>query len=324
MSRTSFIVLIVAAFFQFGTAGFAQSLATVTFRLSDGEVCKPFSNLDCSDQPRVEVEIGFDNSNGLHALILEAQTVRLGEVSHQLFGHGSSLGKGPQFRQMYLNYRAPITFEERGDSGVRVRTVIKATRSGINPRRTSMTVSIADAAQWYQLQYLEVPAPSDICPSGTTPTLNAPSANVVAPRLRATVNVDDIPGWLDSRIADAINGKIFTPLSNAMGNLVLLGFGKPTVQFKADGGTDVGLRLTIPFRAEEESIVTGGLATALSYSAGTSTLQVLWGLLSSESNLQPKLDEFADRLVSTEPNWRISPGHLNWFCRSEDGDSKIP
>lgn len=163
MRRTSFIVLMVAAFLQFGTAGFAQSLATVTFRLSDGEVCKPFSNLDCSNQPRVEVEIGFDNSNGQQALILEAQTVRLGEVSHQLFGHGSSLGKGPQFRRMYLNYRAPITFEEHGDSGVRVRTVIKATRSGIKPRRTSMAVSIADAAQQYQLQYLEVPAPSDIC-----------------------------------------------------------------------------------------------------------------------------------------------------------------
>lgn len=225
---------------------------------------------------------------------------------------------------MYLNYRAPIIFEEHGASGVRARTVIKATHSGIKPRRTSMTVSVADAAQRYQLQYLEVPTPGDICPSGTTPTLNAPSANVVAPRLSATVNVDDIPSWLDSRIADAINGKIFTPLSNALGNLILLGFGKPTVQLKADGGTDLGLRLTIPFRAEEESIVTGSLSTALSYPAGTSTLQVFWGLLSSEPNLQPKLDEFADRLVSAEPNWRISPRHLNWFCRGKNGDSKIP
>jgi len=314
----------VATFLQFGTIGAAETLATVTFRLSDGEICKPFSSLDCSDQPYVEVEIGFDNSTGRQALILEAQTVRLGEVSHQLFGHGSSLGKGPQFRRMYLNYRAPITFEEHRDSGVRVRTVIKATRSGIKPRRTSMTVSIADAAQRYQLQYLEVPAPGDICPSGATPTLNAPSATVIAPRLRATVNVDDIPGWLDSRIADAINGKIFTPVSNALGNLVLLGFGKPTVQFKADGGTDVGLRLTIPYSAEDENIVTGGLATALSYPSDTSTLQVLWGLLSSESNLQPKLDEFADRLVSSKPNWRISPSHLNWFCRGKNGDNKIP
>ncbi|MFN4170376.1 MAG: hypothetical protein ACK4GW_01360 [Pseudorhodobacter sp.] len=296
----------------------SASSVTLFYDVAKQEICSVVVISRCPDALLIRLDVDLRGlfSGGNWTLALQGQTIGL---------HKHFLATVPQNRKVAQKFGRSIRL--RYESAPRVHQIpggiaidlrVNPSGFGVKTRNTTTRITTGLSKQTHELAYsVRAEKGRLFCLPPHQLALRRPKVTLQSPALRMSLNIDDIPSWLDRSIAKDIHRVGAQPVEALLTNLQILGFAPGPLSLVALAKDEIGFSSSLSLNAEGRATITEKLQRTGLLREGETLSGAIVALAAGQQDIRRRTSAFGRDLISRSPHWPIDMTTPVWECRAQ-------